>query len=128
MSETFKRLENWGADISEALARVLGDEALLFHLLQQMAAENDMAEILDDIKRMEYASAFKAAHRMKGSAATLSLNPLLKEVSSLVEILRPFYEGSRDGSFPEREKISEAAGRAEEEWEIFCAIMAEFPA
>ena len=89
MDDLLTQLKLWGAAPEEALVRLLGDCSLYEKLLRELAGsmEPDLMQILIDQK--EYARAFRLAHDMKGSAASLSLTPLYEAVSVLVEELRP---------------------------------------
>ncbi len=91
MEELIERLRSYGADPDAALHRFLGDEELYRTLLGEFLRDPDV-ELLDSaLAGRDFPKAFRAAHNLKGAAATLSLTPLYHPLEILVEDLRPVH-------------------------------------
>ncbi len=102
MENELEGLEKWGAHPSEAITRLLGDQLLYRQLIREFCENNDVDLLHFRLKQMDYASAFRIAHNMKGSSASLSLTPLTNALDKLVEDLRPWYENE----VPEKNSVS----------------------
>lgn len=88
MSELTERLAARGADMTGAMERFLGDEAL-FAECYQMFLEDPVFDALDDaLEKKDYTAAFNAAHTRKGVSGNLGLTPIYRAACELVESLR----------------------------------------
>ena len=95
MNELLKvRLAESGMNISLALERVAGNEALLVLLLQSLAEDTSPELLQDAIAKQNVEEAFEIAHKLKGGIGNLALNSMYEILLPLVECLR---EGSLDG-------------------------------
>ena len=122
MTELLRKLTSWGADPQEAIdRRMLGDENLYLKLLLGLRSNGDMEAFSHLIKKQKYAEAFRMIHRIKGSAATLSLYPLQEEIQALTELLRPYYEKDEE-QYAAEDLIDEAYEKLREKWSLFCSI------
>lgn len=100
MANILDVLEEWGCNIDEGLARLGDDEAFYETLLAGFVRDNGMKELQAAMKAGDYRRAFEAAHGLKGDTGNLSLTPLYKAICSLVDDLRPAYEGCSPGGNP----------------------------
>ena len=91
-NEILRALAGWGAAPERGIARLLGDTALYEQLLREAASETQVELIRHLVDAGEYAQAFRLAHSLKGSVASLDLTPLAEAISALTELLRPCYE------------------------------------
>lgn len=83
-----QRLIKWGADPNAAIKRMLGDEELFFTLLDLFTKSPDWEMLNSLLDRGRFKEAFVIAHRMKGSAVDLSLNPLYESLCIITDDLR----------------------------------------
>lgn len=81
-------LGEWGADPNAAIRRMLGDEELFFGLLNSFIDGSDWKLLGDLLENKSLEDAFVIAHRMKGSAADLSLGPLFESLCIVTDDLR----------------------------------------
>lgn len=81
-------LESVGINYNEAIERFVGAAGLFEKFLEEMAS----TEVLEPLKRAlnnsEVETAFKVAHTLKGNFGNLSIEPLYKTITPLVEELR----------------------------------------
>ena len=81
-------LIDWGADPNAAIKRLLGDEELFVSLFKALMESSDWDRLRALIDSGEYKESFVLAHRLKGSAADLSLGPLYDRLSDVTDDLR----------------------------------------
>jgi HPt (histidine-containing phosphotransfer) domain-containing protein len=93
VSELTDRLTVYGADITGALERFVGDEELYGECLALFLEDPSFAALDRALSAGNFSAAFDAAHTLKGVAGNLGLTPMYRAISALVEPLR-----SRDGS------------------------------
>ncbi len=86
-------LYSWGADPDKAIDRLLGDEEFYIDLVKKFAVSIDTKKIRELSETGYLDGAFMMIHRMKGSAADLSLIPLYDILDELTEELRPKKHG-----------------------------------
>ncbi|MBQ4382109.1 MAG: Hpt domain-containing protein [Oscillospiraceae bacterium] len=85
---TLEKLEAFGADTREGLARCLGREAFYLRLVGMLPGEKNFARLSDAICAGDLDAAFEAAHALKGSVGNLSVTPIQKPIVELTEHLR----------------------------------------
>lgn len=88
MNDFITRLTKYGADVPSALERFLDDAELYESCTATFMQDASFAALGQAIASANYEAAFEAAHTLKGVAANLSLTPLLRAISELVEALR----------------------------------------
>lgn len=77
-----------GGDCAQVLDR-LPSEALVRRFLGKFPADPSYAECKAALTAGDLATAFRAAHTLKGTAANLGLDALTAAASALTEALRP---------------------------------------
>ncbi|MEG2176127.1 MAG: Hpt domain-containing protein [Oscillibacter sp.] len=88
MTDLLDGLRAYGADVTGALERFVGDEKLYtdcFHLFLDDPAFGDLGRALTE---QNATAAFEAAHSLKGLTGNLGLTPLFQTVCAMVETLR----------------------------------------
>ena len=81
-------LIQWGADPNAAIRRMIGDEDLFLKLLYGFINSRDWDILVELVEQGRFDEAFVISHRMKGSAADLSLGPLLNSLCIVTDDLR----------------------------------------
>ena len=87
-------------DVGQALARMMGSEALLERLLGKFLEEPNYAALCAALERREPAAAAAAAHGLKGACGNLSMTALYGLVTRQVDALRA-------GELAEAERLME---------------------
>ena len=98
---TIDALKGFGADTSEGLTRCMGNEAFYLRLVKTVPEEPNFKRLSDAIAAGNMATAFEAAHALKGIVANLSLTPIYGPVSELTEKLRAKQKGDYSGLLKE---------------------------
>lgn len=83
-----KQLEACGVDFDTAMERFMDNEAMYEKFLVKFLEDKNFEILKESIDKNDAESAFNAAHTMKGVAANLELNGLLRFLMPIVEILR----------------------------------------
>ena len=107
---TIEKLNTFGANTAEGLARCFGNEALYLKLVATIPGEGNFDKLKDSIAAKDLKAAFEAAHALKGSIGNLALTPIFNPVCELVELLRGKKEMVDTGTLvetilSEREKL-----------------------
>ena len=100
MDKKLEKLKNMGCNIDDALERVLGDEELLLSCIQMVINDPCYTTLAESLAQNNVATAFDAAHTLKGIIANTGLTPLYLIIEKIVEPLRaghsenllPYYE------------------------------------
>ena len=69
---TIDKLNDFGADTAEGLARCYGNEALYLRLIGMVVKEDNFDKLKDAIEKNDLDGAFEAAHALKGVLGNLS--------------------------------------------------------
>ena len=77
---TIEKLNAFGANTAEGLARCFGNEALYLKLVATIPGEGNFDKLKDSIAAKDLKTAFEAAHALKGVLGNLSLTPLYTPV------------------------------------------------
>ena len=85
---TIEKLNAFGANTAEGLARCIGNEALYLKLVATIPGEGNFDKLKDSIAAKDQKNAFEAAHALKGVLGNLSLTPLYTPVVEITELLR----------------------------------------
>ena len=88
MHTGLKKLKGQGYDVDQALHRMLDDEVFYLTLLKTFSKDNNITVFMKAMSENDCAAAFEAAHKLKGSAATLGLTPIVSSLSKVLEDLR----------------------------------------
>lgn len=83
-----QRLLDAGIAVDGALARFLGNEALLLRFLGKFAQDPNFAALCAALEEGRTRDAFLSAHTLKGVTGNLSMQALFAQTSDLVEDLR----------------------------------------
>lgn len=81
-------LEAAGMDVADALARMMGSEALLERLLGKFAADDGCARLVAAAEKDDAEAALEAAHALKGVSGNLSMTRLYELTSRQCELIR----------------------------------------
>ncbi len=81
-------LESVGIDYAEAEERFSGSTELFEKFLEEIATMNVIASLQKSLTDGDIINAFRVAHTLKGNFGNLSIKPLYKIVTPLVETLR----------------------------------------
>ena len=111
---TIADLISFGADVTEGLKRCLNNEAFYLRMVKMIPGDPNFQRLEDSIGTGDLATAFEAAHALKGATANLSLTPILAPVAELTELLRA--RTAIDYS-----ALLEAIRKGREELEAICA-------
>ena len=85
---TMEGLKKYGADTDAGMTRCMNNEQFYFRLIG-MALNSDGYQLLEEaIKKGDLTAAFETAHALKGVLSNLSLDPMLKPVAEMTELLR----------------------------------------
>ena len=85
---TIEKLNTFGANTAEGLARCFGNEALYLKLVATIPGEGNFDKLKNAIGDRDFENAFLAAHALKGVLGNLSLTPLYMKVVDITELLR----------------------------------------
>ena len=85
---TIDKLNQYGANTKEGLARCVNNESLYLRLVGMVPNNQGFNALYDSIENNDLDSAFSACHGLKGILANLSLTPLSQIVEELTELLR----------------------------------------
>ncbi len=88
IEEKLDALSRWGADPNSAIKRMMGDEELFLKLLYNFLSSRDWDRLAELEEQGNFDEAFVISHRMKGSAADLSLGPLFSSLCIVTDDLR----------------------------------------
>ena len=85
---TVEKLRAWGANVDEAMARCLNNEAFYLRLVDKGLQDPNFDRLKEAIAAGDLDRAFEAAHALKGVLANLALTPVLDPVREITELLR----------------------------------------
>lgn len=89
MDEAKKRiLSEAGVDVDGALARLMGNEALLVRLLKKFPEDQNYAKLVSAMERGDAEAALAASHTLKGVCGNLSMTALFDLFARQVAALR----------------------------------------
>ena len=85
---TIEKLNTFGADTSEGLARCYNNETLYLRLINMLPKEKNFDKLQTALQENDLDAAFEAAHALKGVTGNLSLTPMYNVVVEITEPLR----------------------------------------
>ena len=77
-----------GVDVEDALARMMGSEALLERLLRKFADDESCARLLEAAEKDDAEAGLAAAHALKGVSGNLSLTRVYELTARQCELIR----------------------------------------
>lgn len=85
---TIAKLQEYGVNTKEGLARCMGMEKFYFRMLG-MGLKNDSFEKLESaLAAGNFEEAFEQAHALKGVVGNLALTPIYNPLAEMTEMLR----------------------------------------
>ena len=85
---TIDKLNQFGVNTEEGLARCFGNEALYIKLVATIPTEKNFDKLDGALKDGNLDEAFEAAHALKGALGNLSLTPIYDRTVEITELLR----------------------------------------
>ena len=85
---TVESLKIFGANTDEGINRCAGMEDFYLNLVARSLEEAKFDQLRSAVKAKDYEKAFEIAHSIKGILANLSLDPVLKPVEKITDLLR----------------------------------------
>ena len=88
---TIDELKAYGANTEEGLQRCLNNEGFYLRMVKMIPGDANFRKLYDAVDSGDLASAFDAAHALKGSTGNLALTPILAPIidySALIEAIR----------------------------------------
>lgn len=85
---TIEKLNSFGANATEGLARCFGNEALFLKLVMTIPDDAVFDRLKQKLETKDLDGAFEAAHALKGVLGNLSLTPLYTLAVEITELLR----------------------------------------
>lgn len=98
---TIEKLNTFGADTAEGIARCGGSEALYLKLINMIVDENNFTKLKTALESNDLDTAFEAAHALKGVLGNLSLTPMFNKIVEITELLRSRTEMDYSGLLSE---------------------------
>ena len=83
-----ERLDAFGANTKEGLARCMNDEPLYLRLVAMTLEDGNFEKLRSAMEAGDANGAFNAAHALKGAAGNVALTPLYEPLCELTELLR----------------------------------------
>ncbi len=84
----FEELKDLGVDIEEGLERLGGNQSLYERLLGSFVKTVDTHKVDTDFDSNDYADIIEKTHAIKGTSGNLSITPLYKSYTEIVDLLR----------------------------------------
>lgn len=85
---TLDKLNEFGADTSEGLARCMNNEEFYLKMVGMGIADERFETIKDVLEQKDLDTAFEMAHALKGVLGNLALTPIYEPMSEMTELLR----------------------------------------
>lgn len=85
---TIEKLNAFGADTEEGMARCYGNEVLYLRLVNMIIDEKNFDKLKVSLDDGDLDAAFEAAHALKGVLGNLSLTPMYRKSEEITELLR----------------------------------------
>lgn len=85
---TIEKLNEYGADTKDGLARCLGMEEFYLKLVNTMLGDENFDKLDAAVEAGEVKKAFEAAHALKGTLGNLAITPILDPVVEMTERFR----------------------------------------
>lgn len=86
--DLFEELRALGVDIDDGLKRISGNETLYKRLLGSFVKTIKEQYVQPDFDSVEYTETTQKAHTIKGVAGNMSITPVYKSYTEIVDLLR----------------------------------------
>ncbi len=86
--DIFSELKEYGVNIEEAIHRFMNNDELYKKMLLKLPDNIESLPILKFVETGDYSKAVANAHTLKGVTGNLSLTPLYKAYSRIVDLFR----------------------------------------
>lgn len=106
------QLEAAGVDVGQALARMMGSEALLERFLTKFLADPNYDRLCRAVADRDEAAALTAAHTLKGVCGNLSMTALFETLTAQVAEFRAGDWAAAAGRMPAVTRAYQQAARA----------------
>lgn len=83
-----EELKSLGVDVQEGLERLGGNEALYTKLLGSFVKSIETHYVQPDFDNNDYQDIIEKTHALKGTSGNLSLTPIYKAYTEIVDLLR----------------------------------------
>lgn len=107
-AQRLQKLTDAGINVSEALGRFMGNEALLEKFLKKFLDDTNYFALCEAVKSGDNEAALTASHTLKGVSGNLSMTELC---GLTTEQVRTYREGRPDEAAAMMPKITEAYNR-----------------
>lgn len=101
LAEKKTLLEQGGIDIDSALARFMGNEAMLERYLQKFLNEESYSSLRDAVNAQDWETAARAAHTLKSVCGTLGCTRMAELVIRQEQLLRSGEREAASAMMPE---------------------------
>ena len=85
---TVESLKAFGANTDEGIKRCAGMENFYLNLVRRSLDDAKFDQLRSAVNAKDYEKAFEIVHSMKGVFANLSLDPVLKPIEKITDLLR----------------------------------------
>lgn len=85
---TVEKLNAFGANTADGLARCFGNESLYLKLVATIPGETTFDKLKETLAEKNLKAAFEAAHALKGVLGNLSITPIYTPIVEITELLR----------------------------------------
>lgn len=85
---TIDDLTAFGANVNEGLQRCLNKEDFYLRMVKKVPGDANFQKLFDAMEAGDLATAFEAAHAIKGATGNLSLTPIFAPTAEMTELLR----------------------------------------
>lgn len=86
--DMLEELKTMGVDVEEAVERFVGNAALYEKMLRTFPKMIRNSEVDPDFDGNDYADIIEKTHAIKGTSGNLSLTPIYKAYTDIVDLLR----------------------------------------
>ncbi len=86
--DMLEELKTMGVDVEEAVERFVGNAALYEKMLRTFPKMIRNSEVDPDFDGNDYADIIEKTHAIKGTSGNLSLTPIYKAYTDVVDLLR----------------------------------------
>lgn len=84
----FEELKSLGVDVDEGLKRLSGNEAFYKRMLGSFQSMLEKTPVDPEFDANDYQAVIESTHAIKGATGNLSLTPLYKAYTDIVDLLR----------------------------------------
>ncbi|MEG1857552.1 MAG: Hpt domain-containing protein [Pseudoflavonifractor sp.] len=101
MDQMLEELTRYGADVTGAMGRFLGDIDLYKTCFATFVEDEAFSKLGEALQIPDYEKAFECAHTLKGVTGNMGLTPLYEVICSIVEALRGGAHADLQGHYAE---------------------------